>query len=190
MSGTAKDSSVLGQVSNGFNSYVKAITSYDASNGSWGTRDSVVGGLTHGIADIGGGASGNGKFVGANMVANLIGYNPANGKWGDKGSDVDWLNEGVGQINGSNAARHAAGVAGDAVNLAAQQEATLESQKEAANQQSDINASNSAAAIRATSKATGAFNPSMTTALALGPAAQIAANAPKLGTDQQDFLGL
>ena len=186
MSGTAKDSSVVGQVANGFNSYVKAITSYDASNGSWGSKNSVLGGI-YSLKDTGGKAGSN---TGINTIANLIGYNPANGNWGDKGSDVDWANEGIGQINGSNAARHAAGVAGDAVNLAAQQEATLESQKEAQNQQADINASNSAAAIRATAKATGAFNPSMTTALALGPAAQAAANAPKLGSDQQDFLGL
>lgn len=185
MSGSSKNS-VVGQVSNGFNSYVKSVTSYDASNGSWGSKDSILGGL-YSLKDVGGKSGSN---AGINSLVNLIGYNPSNGKFGDSGSDVDWANEALGQINGSNAARHAAGVAGDASLLAQQQEATLESQKEQQNEQDDINASNSAAAIRATAKGSSAFNPSITTALALGPAAQAAANAPKLGSDQQDFLGL
>lgn len=182
MSGTGKDNSVVGQVAHGFNAYARAISGYDLENSKkQGTKDSIFGG----IANLGGK---DGSYSGFNSLSNLIGYNPANGKWGDKGSDADWLNEGLGQINGSNAARHAAGVAGDAVILAKQQADTLLSQTNEAKHQSDIQASSQAAGIRATATAAGAFNPSMTTPLAVGSGGKT--SSPKLGSDQEDFLGL
>lgn len=164
MSGTGKDNSVIGQIANTTNEFVRAISSYDPGKGKFTNKgDSVF-----------------------KSILQVDGYNPDNGKWGDKGSDVDWANEGVGQINGSNAARHAAGVAGDAVNLAKQQADELLQQKNLQQAQTDMQASNQAAGIRATAKSASAFNPSMATALAMGPAA----SAPKLGSDQRDYLGL
>lgn len=113
----------------------------------------------------------------------LYGYNPATGQYGGKGSFVDWANEGLGQLNGSNAARHAAGVAGDAVIQAKADQAQLIQKQQLQKQQMDINASNSAAGIRATSAAQSsmAFNPQSTTPFAFGS---------KLGAGGQDFLGL
>lgn len=164
MSGTGKDNSVIGQIANTTNQFVRAISSYDPGKGKFTNKgDSVF-----------------------KSVSQIDGYNPDTGQWGGKGSDVDWLNEGVGQINGSNAARHAAGVAGDAVNLAKEQADELVQQKNIQQAQSDLQASNQAAGARATAKASGVFNPSMATALAMGPAA----TAPKLGSDQRDYLGL
>lgn len=119
-----------------------------------------------------------------NQVSNFVyAYNPSNGKFGDKGSFVDWADEGLGYLNGSNAARHAAGVAGDAVNQAKVEQGQLIQKQQLQKQQMDINASNSAAGIRATAAAQSsmAFNPQSTTPFAFGS---------KLGAGGQDFLGL
>ncbi len=151
-----------------FNDTVKGIFSYDASDGQWGTKDSLYGGAAYHI--------GHGTL---NPVVNLIGYNPSNGKWGDKGSDVDWMNEGLGQINGANAQRHALGVAGDAVIAAQAKQNLLIQQEQTKKMQSDIQASNGAQAIRKSGGSV--FNPSSTTPLAQGN---------KLGADTQNFLGV
>lgn len=167
MSGTGGGNAIdniTQSIGKGANDFVKGIYSYDPSKGKFDPNaDSIF-----------------------KSISQIDGYDPNTGKWGGKGSDVDWLNEGIGQVNGSNAARHAAGVAGDAVILAKQQADTLQAQKEQQNEQDNINASNQGAGIRATAKAAGAFNPSMATALAVGPAA----NVPKLGSDTRDYLGL
>lgn len=167
MSGTGKDNSVVGQIANTVNQGVRSIFSYDPGKGKFTNKgDSIF-----------------------KSISQIDGYNPDTGQWGGKGSDVDWLNEGVGQINGSNAARHAAGVAGDAVIEAKKNADTLVSQQNEAKRLDDIQASNQAAGIRATAKAKGAFNPSSATPMAFGPGVTLPI-APKLGSDQQDFLGL
>lgn len=168
MSGSGGNSidNITQSIGKGINDGTKDIFSYDISKGKFQS-------------------SGDSVFK---SVSQIDGYDPDTGKWGGKGSDVDWFNEGLGQVNGTNAARHAAGVAGDAVILAKQQADTLLAQTNEAKHQSDVQASSQAAGIRATAQVTGGFNPSMTTPMALGSGAR--AVVPKLGSDHEDFLGL
>lgn len=165
--------SFFDEISKGYNSLVQSVTSYNADNGKFGDyKGSFFDQIAQSVGGNGGDNIGN-KFL------NVVGYNGANGKWGGKGSDVDWLNEGFGQINGANAQRHALGVAGDAAIAAKKAQDILIAQQQEEKRLQDVQASNQAGAIRATSTARsnsafGDFTP---------PAAS------KLGADTTNFLG-
>ncbi len=182
MSSGGSDHSVLNQVAEGWNSLAQSVTTYNPRTGKWGGAgdysQSAFGKVFKAL-----GSTGNGLNDAVSTASNAIGYNPKTGQWGGSGSDVSWLNEGFGQINGSNAARHAQGVAGDAVLAAQAQENLLLQQTQEQKRQADVQASSSAGAIRATAAAQSArvFAGSTTTPMAFGN---------KLGASGQDYLGV
>lgn len=119
-----------------------------------------------------------------NIASDNSGYNFDTGKINERGG-LYAADELLGGMNGANAARHAAGLAGDAAIAANAKATTLLNQKTQQDAALDRNASSSAAGIRATALAQsrGGFSLANTTPMAQGPGI-------RLGSDQQDFLGL
>lgn len=137
-----------------------------------------------------GGGDGNGFFdkvvSGLNSAMKFAwGYDATNGKWSTHGSQYQILDEGLGEVTGRNASRGALNLAREQFNTSQKQAQDLVDQTNWNKQQSDITASNSAAAATASSRATSGVNPNNSTPLGVGPGAMSGAGAP-----QKDFLGL